>query len=483
MKVCFATSECVPFVKTGGLADVSGALPAALAAEGCEVKVFLPLYGSIRVLDHDLTFAPEFHNTQMRVGWKTVTINVWYKSAASGVEYYFIDCPHYFHRGQIYTNDADEGERFILLQDAVFHVMQRYHWAPDVIHGNDWQTALVPVFSKEKYEWDSLFKRTAGVLSIHNVGYQGRFGRDMLDYAGLSQAKFYLGGPYEFYNSFSFLKSGLLYADMITTVSPTYAQEIQTAEYGAGLESVLRFRAPDLVGILNGSDTEEWSPRTDRYIKYHYDENDLAPKLKNKQELLSHAGLPFDEDIPVFGMITRLTEQKGLELVAAAFDEITQWPIQLLILGSGAPKYEDFLRWAAQSYPEKVAVYTGFNNELAHWITAGCDMYLMPSRYEPCGLNQMYSLNYGTVPIVRRTGGLADTVHDYYEFHGEGNGFSFHDFTPHALVTSMQRALTLFPQKDIWDEIMRRGMSVDFSWKHSARQYMEVYERAKSKRG
>lgn len=482
MKVCFATSECVPFVKTGGLADVSGALPAALAAENCEVKVFLPLYDSIRVLDHDLAFAHEFHNTQMRVGWKTVTVNVWYKREASGVEYYFIDCPHYYHRGRIYTNDADEGERFILLQDAAFLIMQRFHWAPDIVHSNDWQTALMPVFLREKYGWDNLFRHTASVLSIHNVGYQGRFSKDLLAYAGLSSDKYYLGGPYEFYDSFSFLKSGLIYADMITTVSPTYAQEIQTAEYGAGMENVLRFRARDLVGILNGIDTQEWSPARDRFIAAHYDEHDLTPKLKNKRELLAHANLPFDENVPAFGMITRLTEQKGLELVSAAFEVIMQWPIQLLILGSGAQKYEDFLRWAAHTHPAKVAVYTGFNNELAHWITAGCDMYLMPSRYEPCGLNQMYSLNYGTVPIVRRTGGLADTVHDYYEYNGQGNGFSFHDFSAYALWTSMQRALQLFPQKETWQEIMRRGMREDFSWNHSARRYLEVYEMARNKR-
>ena len=278
------------------------------------------------------------------------------------------------------------------------------------------------------------------------------------------------------------MKAGLVYADMITTVSPTYAQEIQTAAYGAGMEAVLRSRAPDLVGILNGIDTQEWGPRTDRFISHHYDDKDLAIKLKNKQELLSRTNLPFDENTPVFGMITRLTEQKGLELIASGFDEIMQWPVQLFILGSGAPKYEDFLRWASQTYPEKVAVYTGFNNELAHGITAGSDLYLMPSRYEPCGLNQMYSLNYGTVPVVRRTGGLADTVHDDDEFHGAGNGFSFHDFTAYALLTSMQRALGRFSQKEVWQDIMRRGMLADFSWKNSARQYLEVYERARSKR-
>lgn len=482
MRIAFATSECVPFVKTGGLADVCGALPKALALLGHEVKVFLPLYQSVRVLDHDLVFAHEFHNTQMRVGERTATVNVWYQRNDAGVEHYFIDCPHYYHREQVYTSHADEDERFILLQDMIIHILQRFSWSPEVLHCNDWQTGLLPVFVREKYNWDQLFATTAAVLSIHNVGYQGRFASASVGRAGLKYDKYHLGGAYEFYGSFSFLKAGLMYADMITTVSPTYAHEIQTEEYGADLDGVLRYRSHDLVGILNGIDVEDWNPSVDRHIPQRYSPATLSDKIKNKQALLEYTHLPARENTPLIGIITRLAEQKGMELVASVLPQLMELPVQLIVLGSGAEKYENFFRWAAHTYPEKCYAYLGFNNELAHLITAGCDMFLMPSRYEPCGLNQMYCLNYGTVPIVRRTGGLADTVRDYYEFNEQGTGFSFYDFTPYALWTSILRALDLWEQKDIWREVMQRGMVEDFSWKHSAQQYVEVYQRARGKR-
>ncbi|MDZ7343145.1 MAG: glycogen synthase GlgA [candidate division KSB1 bacterium] len=483
MRIGFATSECVPFVKTGGLADVSGALPKFLTQNGCEVKVFLPLYGSIKVLDHGLILVQELQNIPVQIGDKTVTFNVWYKRAEeSGVEYYLIDCPLYYHRAQIYTSDPDEDERFILLQHAVFLILQKYHWAPEVIHCNDWQTALIPVYLKEKYHWDRLFAHTATVLSIHNLAYQGRFAKDSVGAAGLSYDKYYPGGPFEFHDSFSFLKAGILYAEIISTVSETYAQEIQTPAYGVGMEGVLALRRNDLFGILNGIDTEQWNPAADKFIPYRYQNGEWSNKLKNKRALLDYFKLPFAENIPTIGMITRLTVQKGLELLGPIFDELMKLPLQMVVLGDGEKKYEDFLRWAVQTYPEKIGAYVGFNNELAHLITAGSDMFLMPSRYEPCGLNQMYSLNYGTVPIVRKTGGLADTVKDYHEWNGQGNGFSFYDFTPYAMYTAIGRALELFQQKDIWQEIMKRGMAEDFSWQASARKYIELYKRAKSKR-
>ncbi len=482
MRIAFATSECVPFVKTGGLADVSGALPKALAAEGDEVKVFLPLYGSINTLNHGLNFAYELHGIPAQIGGETVYYHVWYKKDDSGVEFYFIDCPQYYHRSQIYTTDPDEDKRYILLQNAVLQILQRFNWAPDILHCNDWQTALLPVYLKEKYGWDSLFWKTASVLSIHNLAYQGLFSKEAIYHAGLYYDKFYPGGPYEFHNAFSFLKAGMLYADVLTTVSETYAREIQTPDYGERLDGVLAVRRDDLYGILNGIDSNDWNPRVDKFIPQHYDLENFSDKIKNKKALLEQMGLPFDENVPAIGMITRLTVQKGLEILSQAFSDLMQMPLQLVILGSGEKKYEDFLRWAAGTYPGKVSAYIGFNNALAHRITAGCDMYLMPSRYEPCGLNQMYSLNYGTVPIVRKTGGLADTVRDYYEFNKQGNGFSFWDFTPYALFTSINRALELFHQKGVWMEIVKRGMSEDFSWQHSARKYLEVYRRAKSKR-
>ena len=483
MRIAFATSECVPFAKTGGLADVSGALPKALAAEGNEVKVFMPLYGSINTVNHGLAFARELYDIPVQIGGETIYYHVWHRHDDSGVEHYFIDCPRYYHRSSIYTSDADEDKRYILLQNAVFQILQRYAWAPDILHGNDWQTALLPVYLKEKYNWDSLFWHTASVLSIHNLAYQGSFSKDSIYHAGLNYDKYHPGGPYEFHNAFSFLKAGLLYAEAITTVSETYAREIQTPEYGARLDGVLRMRHDDFYGILNGIDPQEWNPRVDGHIPQHYDFDGFADKMKNKKALLDYFGLPFQENVPVFGMISRLTAQKGLELISQAFPDLMQMPLQLVFLGSGEKKYEDFLKWAASAYPNKVSAYIGFNNELAHLITAGGDMYLMPSRYEPCGLNQMYSLTYGTVPIVRKTGGLADTVRDYHESEQQGNGFSFWDYTPYALFTSVQRALALFYQKAAWMEVVKRGMEEDFSWQHSARQYIEVYKRAKSKRG
>jgi starch synthase len=483
MRIAFATSECVPFAKTGGLADVSGALPSALAAEGCEVKVFMPLYGSINTNNHGLAFARELYDIPAQIGGETVYYHIWYKKNEAGVEHYFIDCPRYYHRPSLYTNDADEDKRFLLLQNAVFQILQRYNWSPDILHGNDWQTALLPVYLREKYSWDSLFWHTASVLSIHNLAYQGAFSKESIYHAGLYYDKYYPMGPYEFHTAFSFLKAGLLYADAITTVSETYAREIQTPEYGERLDGVLAMRRDDFYGILNGIDPNDWSPRVDKFIPQRYDFDSFADKIKNKKALLDYARLPFHENVPVIGMISRLAAQKGLEIISQAFPELMQMPVQFVFLGKGEPKYEDFLNWAASTYPEKVSVYLGFNNELAHLITAGCDMYLMPSRYEPCGLNQMYSLNYGTVPIVRKTGGLVDTVNDYYEFNQQGNGFSFRDFTPYALYTSIQRALTLFYQKEEWMKVVERGMMEDFSWRKSARKYIEVYKKAKSKRG
>ncbi|MGH7601903.1 MAG: glycogen synthase, partial [bacterium] len=368
MRIAFATSECVPFVKTGGLADVSGALPKALAAEGGEVKVFLPLYGSINTLDHGLSFAHELHGIPAQIGGETVYYHVWYKRDDSGVEFYFIDCPQYYHRSQIYTSDADEAKRYVLLQNAVLQILQRFNWAPDVLHCNDWQTALLPVYLREKYGWDSLFWKTGSVLSIHNLAYQGLFSKESIYHAGLHYDKFYPGGPYEFHNAFSFLKAGMLYADVLTTVSETYAHEIQTPDYGERLDGVLAVRRDDLYGILNGIDPNDWNPQADKFIPQRYDLESFNDKIKNKKALLEQIGLPFDENVPTIGMITRLTVQKGLEILSQAFGDLMQMRLQLVILGSGEKKYEDFLRWAASTYPGKVSAYIGFNNALAHRI-------------------------------------------------------------------------------------------------------------------
>ncbi len=484
MNVCFATTECVPFAKTGGLADVSGALPKALAAQGCHVKLFLPLYQSIHVHDYGFVQAHELDGIPVPVGERTHTFNTWYGHLPdSDVEVYLIDCPHYFHRRHIYTADADEDERFILFQHAVLKVLQRYHWAPDVIHCNDWSTALLPVFLRKTYDWDRLFGGTATLLSIHNIGYQGRFHHATLHLAGLARDLYFPGGPYELHGAFSFLKAGLLFADVISTVSPTYAHEIQTPDLGADLDGILRTRSADLFGVLNGIDPAVWNPAIDAYIPHHYDDDALDGKALNKQALLEEARLPFDERVPAIGMISRLTAQKGIELLQPVLQPLLEQNlVQFVFLGSGENHYEDFFRWAAASYPQQVAAYIGYNERLAHLIEAGCDLFVMPSRYEPCGLNQMYSLAYGTVPIVRKTGGLADTVQDFHETGGQGNGFSFSDYQGYALHDAILRALGVFQDRPAWRALMRRGMAQDFSWNTSARHYLELYHHATWKR-
>lgn len=482
MKICFAVSECVPYVKTGGLADVAGALPKALQQLGCEVKVFLPFYSSIDPIEHDLIVASELADIPVQIGDKLVTFNTWYGHLPnSKVEVYFIDCPLYYHRGQPYTSDWDEDERFVLLQHAIIQIMQRYNWAPDIVHCNDWQTALLPIYLKTKYNWDSLFANTASLLSIHNIGYQGRFSRDAVYRAGLSFNDYYPGSPLEFNDSFSFLKTGILFSEVISTVSETYAHEIQSPDYGAGLDGALASRKDDLFGILNGIDRDEWNPKTDAFLPQPYSVKNLGKKVENKKALLEKMKLPFEENVATIGMISRLTPQKGFELLPPIIDELMKLPLQFVVLGSGETAHENFLRVAATMYRDQFSTYIGYSNELAHLITGGADMFLMPSRYEPCGLNQMYSLNYGTTPIVRKTGGLADTVKDYHEYYKKGNGFSFNDFNSYALYLTMRRALDMYSEKKTWQQIVKRGMGEDFSWTTSARRYLEVYEKAKER--
>lgn len=475
LKICFATSECVPFVKTGGLADVSGALPNALTKQGCEVKVFLPLYGSINAADHNLRFVAALEDIKIKLGPDTRSFNCWYKKNNEGVEFYFIDCPYYFHRGRTYTSDADEDERFYLFQHAVFAILQRLKWSPTIMHCNDWQTSLMPVYLKKNYTDNPLFKNTVSVLSIHNIGYQGRFAKESIIKAGLDPSQYYPTGPFEFFDSFSTLKAGILYADSLTTVSETYAQEIQTPAYGHGLEGGLATRKDDLFGIINGIDPSEWNPENDSLIPGNYNTSTIGQKAENRKALLNQTIMPNDKNIPVIGIITRLAEQKGLELLMSVFNEVIQGDLQFVVLGSGEQKYEDFFRWAQDTYPQKVFSYIGYSNELAHLITAGADLFLMPSLYEPCGLNQMYSLNYGTIPVVRKTGGLADTVIDFDEDPQNGNGFSFEKFEPQHFFDALLRATTTFQDKKTWRKLMLRGMAADFTWERSAKKYIRMY--------
>lgn len=483
MNICFVTSECAPYVKTGGLADVAASLPRALAELGHKVKIFMPLYGSVPVEEYGFAYSNDLYELPVPMGDYSAGVHVWYGTLArSNVEIYLVDYPPFFHRTSIYTNDADEGERFILLQRAAFAIMQRYAWSPDVIHCNDWHTALMPAMRAFAYAWDDLFRRSATVLTLHNVGYQGRFGPMLLYKAGLPFDQYYPGGPLEFHGSFNFLKAGVEYADVITTVSPTYAHEILSPAYGEGLEGPLQRRSADVYGILNGIDVDEWNPSTDQNIYVNYDFASIEKKEENKRLLLTDLGLPVDESVPLLGIVSRLVDQKGFDLLHPVLEPLlSHHNVRLVVLGSGQANHEDLFRWAQNRFPERVRAHLGYSDQLAHRIEAGADIFLMPSRYEPCGLNQMYSLRYGTIPVVRKTGGLADTVHDYHETGGNGNGFSFHDYTPHALFTSILRACTLFPDKTAWRRLQKAGMTTDFSWAHTAGLYERLYERAVAK--
>lgn len=487
LRIAVVASEASPFVKTGGLGDVAGALPKALAKEGCDVKVFTPKYAQIDETKYELHYESLIGEMGIRVGRHVRSAHVLRsKLDRSNVDIYFIDCPHYFSRRSIYTVDPDEDERFVFFCKAVIETLQRLQWAPDVIHCNDWQTGLIPVYVKDNYSWDRLFDRTACLMSIHNVAYQGRFGTSIIETAELRRELSAPTGPFEYHGSVSLLKAGIEFSEIITTVSETYAREILTPQYGAGMEEALWPRRSDLFGVLNGIDEDTWNPQHDHLIPVHYSAANLSAKEGNKEHLLRQTSIPYRQDTPLIGIVSRLVPQKGLDLVAEAINELMSLDAQWVILGSGEDYYENLVRAMANALPQKVWCYIGFSNELAHLVEAGADMFLMPSRYEPCGLNQMYSLKYGTVPIVRKTGGLADTVQDWHEYLASGktigDGFSFNDASGFALYTTVRRAIETFHDKVTWRKIQLNGMGRDYSWEASARKYIELYRKAMAKR-
>ncbi len=488
MKIAFVTTECVPYAKTGGLADVAGSLPKALEKLGCEVKIFLPKYSRIDEPKFGLHYNWTIGEMTIRVNGNDRSVHLHQaKLPGSNIEVNFIDCPHYFYRDGIYTNHADEDERFILFSKGVIETLQRFGWAPDIIQCNDWQTGLIPLFIKDNYNWDRLFDHTATVFTIHNIGYQGRFSKSTLFAAEIRGDLYFPQGPVEFEDSVSFMKTGIVFSDLINTVSNKYSHEILTEEYGAGLHNILRARKPDVYGILNGVDYDEWNPETDKYLPYKYSAKNLSGKAKNKKFLMEHFNLPFDINRPLIGIVSRLVVQKGFDLFAEAANDLMQLDAQWIILGSGEDRFEGMFRGLAHHFRGKLSSYIGYNNELSHLIEAGADIFLMPSRYEPCGLNQIYSLRYGTVPVVRKTGGLADTVKDWDEENhygfDHGNGFSFYDASGYALFKSVERAVNTFQQKETWKKIQLNGMKMDYSWKRSAEKYLELFKLAKEKRG
>ncbi len=493
MKIAFISSEVYPYAKTGGLADVSGSLPLELSKLGHEVKVFLPKYNTFSETEHGLSYRWDIGEIPIRVAGKIHSVHVHtaklpnsLPGVKSNVEVYFIDCPHYFHRFRIYTNDLDEDERFILFSKGVIETLQRIQWAPDVIHCNDWQTGLIPILLRENYGWDRLFEKTSTLFTIHNIAYQGRFSKETFAKAEIRYEHYLHGGLGEYYGDVNFLKTAIFTADILNTVSETYAKELLTPEFGEGMHEYLQMRKDDFYGVLNGVDYNIWNPEIDKLIPYNYSINNLEVKIENKKYLLDHINLPFNENIPLIGMVSRFVPQKGFDLMAYIINELMDLDAQWIILGSGEQRYEELFYHISHKFPQKFYAYIGYYNELAHLIEAGADIFLMPSKFEPCGLNQIYSLKYGTVPVVRKTGGLADTVLDWNEYLAQGKeigtGYSFWDYSGHALLDTVKRAIHDFHLKDVWKKIQINGMSKDYSWRKSAKKYVQLYEKAIQKR-
>jgi starch synthase len=480
MRILLAASEGLPYSKTGGLADVMEALPRALVARGHEVAVVLPRYRGTQA------GARVIPSLTVPMGGRLRFPAVDDGTLLNGVRYFFVDDPGYFDREGLYGNAAgdfpDNGERYSEFSRTTIEVA-KHVWPTDVFHCHDWQTALVPVLLRTAYADDPVVRDLPVVFTIHNMGYRGLFRREVLSRAGIPEQLF-TPAALEFYGDVSFLKGGLLYADYLTTVSPRYAQEIRTPEFGYGLDGVVRSRGDRLVGILNGVDYTAWTPAKDPLIAARYSARDLSGKQACKQELLELFGLPTDHlHRAVLGMISRFADQKGFDLIADRAHEILQEEVMLVVLGTGERRYEDLFRALASAYPGRVGFKFAYDNALAHKIEAGADIFLMPSRYEPCGLNQIYSLKYGTVPVVRATGGLDDTIENFDLEHGTGTGFKFSDYSGRAFLYAVKQALHHYADERIWKRIQLNGMGKDFSWKTPAAEYAKLYEAARASRG
>ncbi len=476
--ICFVASEVAPFAKTGGLADVASALPEYLKSRGHDTRVFMPLFSVIDTSKYSLTPVDFLQDLHLHLGSHYFPYSVFVGRAPdSEVDVYFIHCPQLFHRDGIYTGEWDEHLRFALLCRAVIECCQRMGWGPDVFHCNDWHTALIPIYLKTIYSWDRLFAHSKSVLTIHNIAYQGVFPAEVVSNLGLDAYRDLLFQDDLKQGAVSFMKTGVLYADVVTTVSHTYAREIQTDAFGMGLESLLRARSSSVVGIVNGVDYRQWSPENDPHIPYHYDADSVAEgKAKNKRHLIESVGLIAEDTTPMIGVVSRLTAQKGFELTFEALPEALRYlDLCAVILGTGESHIEDHFHWLQRTFPQRVCYYCGYSNELAHLIEAGSDIFLMPSRFEPCGLNQMYSLKYGTAPIVRKTGGLADTVEQFDPATGEGTGFVFEHFDTTGFAWALKTALTTYQNRPAWEQLRLNGMAKDFSWERQGAEYEELY--------
>ena len=474
MKILFTASEAVPFIKTGGLADVVGALAPVLAKQGHDVRVILPLYKGIpekyvQQMTHVLDF-------EVQLGWRRQYCGI-EMIQQDGVTFYFMDNKFYFGRNYVYGLGGDEYERFGFFCRGALNVLPMLDFCPDVIHAHDWQSGMVPALLKIQYAHLPFYANIKTMYTIHNLQYQGIFGiKQVQDVLGLGDS-LWTDDKLECYGCANFMKAALVYADVITTVSPSYSEEIQTAYYGERLDGLLRARKHEVYGVLNGIDMVDYDPAIDTRIAATYKPGDIAGKAACKADLQEKLGLEVDPSIPIIGMVGRLSSQKGLDLVEYVLPELMNRKVQLVVLGMGESRYVNLFSWAESEYKGKMASRFTMDHALAHQIYAGCDMFLMPSQFEPCGLSQLIALRYGTVPIVRETGGLRDTVLSYNEYTGEGNGFSFFNYNAHDMLNVIDRALDFYTNKqDIWAMLQERGMSGDYSWTNSAGKYVALYE-------
>ncbi|MEO8702939.1 MAG: glycogen synthase [Kofleriaceae bacterium] len=471
MNVLFVASELAPFAKTGGLADVMAALPKYLHGAGHDVRVVLPLYDT---MDRTKVALRAIATFDLRLGTHRYDFTIFQGGEAPPV--YFVACPALYSRGRLYTSEPDEHRRFLGLAYAALMICHELGFTPDIIHAHDWQAALLPMIVKANYRDALANVRT--LLTIHNLNYQGSFPATVVPDTNLAPVSQLFHQELLRAGRVNFLLQGILFADGVSTVSPTYANEIQTAEHGAGLDAFLRARSSTVVGILNGVDYDEWSPEHDRQIPHAFSATDLAGKSRDKQALLANLGLPYLANVPVIGIVSRLVGQKGFGLLEPAmFDLVRRHGFQLVVLGSGEPALENLFTRLQHAFPRQVCFFQGFQNQLAHLIEAGSDMFLMPSKYEPCGLNQMYSLRYGTVPIVHRTGGLADTVEQWNPRTGAGNGFLFDHHDEAGLRWAVEAALAAYREPAQWQRLIQNGMAADFSWDAQGKLYELVYDR------
>lgn len=475
LRILIVASEGVPYVKTGGLADVIGALPRALRRLGHDVRVVLPRYKSIDTERWHLRTVVSALPVPMNHSTEQVTV----LEAPPGddVPFYFIDSEHYFQREKLYGYN-DDGERFILFCRAALEFARHTGWAPDVIHCHDWHTAIIPNWTKTVYRDDPYLSKTASVYTIHNLAYQGIFGYRILEVAGVAEEGFLYPEVPELANVVDLMGRGIIYADVVSTVSPRYAREILTPEFGERLDPILRERKDRLYGILNGIDTVEFDPAADTHIASHFDAFSLEDRPANKRALQEQMRLPVDSRVPVLGIISRLTDQKGFDLLDQIAVPLIEQGVQLVVSGTGDQHYHSMFQRLAARYPQQVSVNLTFNVEMSQRIYAGSDMLLMPSRFEPCGLTQMLAMRFGSIPVVHRTGGLADTVQEFDPATNSGNGFSFARYDPFHLFAAIVRAIEVYKFPHVWQDLMQRAMLADYSWEASAEQYVALYRRA-----